>query len=150
MITRIVATVCALCFAVPAAAVASHGSEPPNAQGPYGLAPVAPPPLTAEAEGPYGLAPVTGPPHSAKPKGPYGLAPVATPPLTAKAKGPYGLTLVANGRPITSARTAHAIATARRDGETAWRIAAICEAALLAAIAFGSLYVVRRGPHIAT
>jgi hypothetical protein len=149
MITRIVASVCALCFAVPAAAVASHGSEPPNAQGPYGLAPVSPPPLTAEAEGPYGLAPVTTPPLTAKARGPYGLAPVTTSPLTAKARGPYGPTPV-TGRPITSARTAPAAATARGDGETAWRIVAICEAALLAAVAFGSLYVVRRAPRVAT
>lgn len=149
MVTRRIATgVCALCFAIPSAAVASAGTNPPIAQGPYGISDVNGAPIAAEAKGPYGPTLVTGAPILAKAKGPYGIAPATGTPIFAKAKGPYGVTPV-NGPPITAGATVHPAAVTRSDSTTAWRIAAICEAALLAAVALG-LHLVRRAPRLVT
>jgi hypothetical protein len=147
---RIVTSVCALCLATPAAAVASPATAPPQVRGPYGVAPVTGPPSTAKAKGPYGVAP-TGPRTTAVVRGPYGVTPTTGPALTAKAKGPYGVT------PVTAASapargTSHRRAVADSASPTAWRTAAIGEAALLAALAIAALALVagrRRGPRMA-
>jgi hypothetical protein len=52
---RIVTSVCALCFAIPATA----GASP--AQGPYGLSTAAAPQDGVKAKGPYGLSTATAP-----------------------------------------------------------------------------------------
>jgi hypothetical protein len=152
MVTRrIVTSVCALCLASPAAAVASQGPEPSKAQGPYGITSVAGPDIIAKAKGPYGIT-VSGPAITAKAKGPYGVTVATGPALTAKAKGPYGIT-PATGPALTAGATTHPAAAARSDSTTAWRIAAISEAALLAAVALGSLALVagrRRAPRMVT
>lgn len=150
MVTRRIATsVCALCLAVPSAAVASPGTDTPLAQGPYGIASVTGPPSTAEARGPYGITPVTGSPRSAEAKGPYGITSVTGSAIFAKAEGPYGITPVTGPR-VSADATAHPTATARSDNTTAWRILAICEAALLAAVAIVSVHLVRRAPRMVT
>jgi hypothetical protein len=153
MVTRrIVTSACALCLAVPAAAVASPGTVPQKARGPYGITPATGAPTSAKAKGPYGIPPRTGPSITAVAKGPYGVTPVTGPPMTAKATGPYGITPL-TGPPATAGATAHSAATARDTSTTGWRIAAIGEAGLLAALALGSVALVatrRRAPHIAT
>ena len=153
MVTRrIVTSVCALCLATPAAALASPGPDPPKAKGPYGITSATGPPLTAVARGPYGISPIAGPDIIAKARGPYGVTPVTGPPTTAKVKGPYGITPV-TAPPATAGRTAHPAATARSSSRTGWRIVAISEAALLAAIALGSASLLaarRRAPRMVT
>ena len=74
MITRrIVTTVCALCFAVPAAAGASPAQNPPIVGSGHAVH------GAATAKGPYGIAPVTSPQDAATAKGPYGIAPATAP-----------------------------------------------------------------------
>ena len=135
MVTRrIVTSVCALCLAIPAAAVASPGTDQPKAQGPYGVTPVPGAPTAATAKGPYGVAPVPGSQ------------------ITAEAKGPHGITPV-NAGSITASGTAHRAAAARSDSTAGWRIVALCEAALLAAVALGAVQLVaarRRAPRMVT
>ena len=55
---RIVASACALCLAIPAAASASPATDPPN---------------LVKAEGPFGMTLATDPPNLVKAKGPYGM-----------------------------------------------------------------------------
>jgi len=109
---RIVVGVCTLSLAIPAAAGASAGTNPPSDRGgtgppstvspkdPYGTALGGPPSTpygnpaagttgTVKAKGPYGV-PATGGPATVKAKGPYGRSP-AGPTSTVKAKGPYGI-----------------------------------------------------------
>ena len=127
LIRRIVMSVCALCLASPAAALASP------AKGPYGVAPAGPR-LTGQVKGPYGVTPVPGQDIIAKAKGPYGLAPVT-------------------GAPARGGGTSQAAAGARSASPTAWRVVAICEAALLAALALAGAALVagrRRAPQMAT
>jgi len=152
VIRRIVTGVCALCLVTPAAAIASPGTDSPKAQGPYGVAAVPGPPLTAKAKGPFGVKPATGPVLTAKVKGPYGVTPATGPVLTAKVKGPYGATSV-TGPAITAGRTTQPAAGARSDATTGWRTAAISEAALLAALALGFVGLAgarRRAPRMVT
>ena len=55
---RIVASACALCLAIPAAASASPATDPPNlvnAKGPYGMTLATDPPNLVKAIGPYGM-----------------------------------------------------------------------------------------------
>src|SRR3954465_15099731 len=74
VIRRIVGSVCALCLAAPAGAVASPGTDPPLPRGPYGVTAVTGPPSNARvAKGPYGVTSVTGPLSAARAKGPYGV-----------------------------------------------------------------------------
>ena len=132
MLTRLIVTgVCALCFAIPAVADASTATVPPNAKGLYGPA-------------------ATGPPNTVKAKGLYG--PAATgPPNTVKAKGLYGP--AATDSDDTSGVTAQAAGASGRDGTNDWRIAAISEAALLAALALASALLLsarRRAPRLGT
>jgi hypothetical protein len=134
VIRRIVTGVCAVCLATPAVAVASPGTDPPKAQGPYGITVVTGPPPTATAKGPYGLA-AAGPPIAAEPKGPYGVVPPG-PQSTAIATGPYGVTTATRG-PVAGRSTTHPGAVAVGDVSSDWRVAAIGEAALLAALALG-------------
>ena len=145
LIRRIVMSVCAVCLASPAAALASP------AKGPYGVAPAGPR-LTGQVKGPYGVTPVPGQDIIAKAKGPYGVTAAGGPTLTAKAKGPYGLAPV-TGAPARGGGTSQAAAGARSASPTAWRVVAICEAALLAAFALAGAALVagrRRAPHMAT
>jgi hypothetical protein len=148
---RIVTSVCALCLASPAAAVAAPGTSPPSAKGRNGIAPVTGPPL-AKAKGPYGATPITAAPAAAQARGPYGVTPTG-PPL-AKAKGPYGATPITGAVAATAAAgTSHPAAGARNASPTAWRVVAIGEAALLAALALAAMALVagrRRTPHMVT
>ena len=145
---RIVTGVCALCFVLPAAADATTG--PPTALGPYGITPAGPP-STVNAKGPYGTIPATGPPSTVKAQGPYGITP-AGPPSTVIAKGPYGITPVTGTQDATAA-SVHAAGASGREGSNGWRTAAICAAALIAALALGStllLPVRRHGARMVT
>jgi hypothetical protein len=148
-IRSIVVGACALCLAIPAAAVASPGTDQPK--GPYGVTAATGPSITAKAEGPYGVMPDTGPATVAKAKGPYGVMPETGPTTVAKAKGPYGVT-PATGLATVAGATAHPAATARSDDTAAWRIVALCEAALLAAFALAAAHLVprRRAPRLVT
>jgi hypothetical protein len=64
---RIVATACALCLAIPAAAGASQATDPPK---------------LVEAKGPYGMTLATDPPNLVKAIGPFGMT----------SKGPHATT----------------------------------------------------------
>jgi hypothetical protein len=139
-IRRIATSACALCLAIPATAVAAPGANPPEARGPYGT-PVTGAPALAEPKGPYGSTPAIGAPALAEPKGPYGSTQTTGAPVLAQAKGPYGSTPAA-GAPLAAGRTTHAAAGPRSDALTAWRAAAIAEAALLAAVTLASMGVV--------
>ena len=130
---RIVTSVCALCFVLPAAADATPGTGPPTALGPYGI--------TA----------ATGPAATAKARGPYGITPAGAP-STVKARGPYGIT-PATGARDTTAASVHAAGASGRESSNGWRTAAICAAALIAALALGStllLPVRRHGARMVT
>ena len=146
-IRRLVTSVCVLCLGFPAAAVASPGASPSKAQGPYGIAPNAGAPGLAKAIGPYGSTPVTAGADLAKARGPYGSTSVTAGPDLADAKGPYGST-PATRLPVTAGVTTGSDAAVRGDGVTGWRIVAILEAAMLAAIALGSLCVVSAGGRV--
>jgi hypothetical protein len=148
---RIVMSACALCLAIPAAAVASPGTDPPKAQGPYGTTSVTGPAIAGKAKGPYGVTVVTRGPVPDQAKGPYGVTVDNGPALTAKAKGPYGVTPVTG--PPAAAAGSHAAAAASGNDADDWRIVALGEAALLAALAFGGVALVagrRREPRIVT
>jgi hypothetical protein len=161
MLTRRIAVgACALCLAIPAAAGASEGTNPPNgkhaegtpstikAKGPYGIRPTGPP-STVQAKGPYGVPP-TGPRSTVTVKGPYGTAPTdARSAVTAK--GPYGIP--ATGPPSTVKDNGPVSGTPLRDDTEGWRTAAISEAALLAALLLGLALVLparRRAAHTVT
>jgi hypothetical protein len=150
MLTRRIAiSVCTLCLAIPAAAGASPGTNPPRAKGPYGI-PAAGPPSTVKAKGPYGNPPA-GPPSTFKAKGPYGNLP-AGPPSTVKARGPYGIP-PGTGLQNTTAASVHGGGASRRDSANDWRTAAISEAALLAAVLLGWALLLparRRAPRMVT
>ena len=91
------------------------------------------------------------PPAHPLAEGPYGISSTTGPPATAKAKGPYGVT-PATGLATVAAATAHPAATPRSDDTAAWRIVALCEAALLAAFALAAAHLVprRRAPRLVT
>jgi hypothetical protein len=143
MLTRRIAiSVCTLCLAVPAAAGASEGTNPPNGNPAEGA------PSTVTAQDPYGK-PLGGPPSTpygnpaagarapstVKAKGPYGIPPTG-PPSAVKAKGPYGIP-ASTGSQSTTAASIHGSGTPLRDDTNGWRTAAISEAALLAALLLG-------------
>jgi hypothetical protein len=143
---RIITSVCALCLAFPAGAVASPGTDPPKPQGPYGVTAGTAAPNSAKVKGPYGITPSTRAPVGATVRGPYGVTPDIGAPINATVKGPYGVTPVA-------ATTVTAHRATGSDTTNEWRIVAISEAALLAALALGSAGLVagrRRAPHMAT
>ena len=147
---RIVTSVCALCFVLPAAADATPGTGPPTALGPYGITAATGPAATAKARGPYGITPA-GAPSTVKARGPYGITP-AGPPSTVKARGPYGITPVTGARDTTAA-SVHAAGASGRESSNGWRTAAICAAALIAALALGStllLPALRHGARMVT
>ena len=130
---RIVTSVCALCFVLPAAADATPGTGPPTALGPYGITAATGPAATVKANGPYGISP-------------------AGPPSTVKANGPYGITPV-TGAQDTTAASVHAAGASGRESSNGWRTAAIWAAALIAALALGStllLPVRRHGARMVT
>jgi hypothetical protein len=120
---RIATTACALCFAVPAAAGASPAQDPPIGGAGHVHGPT-------KAKGPYGIAQTTGAQGPTKAKGPYGIAPTTGAQGVTKAKGPYGMA------PATV--PARATVVSYGDDTTGWRIAALSEGALLAALALGS------------
>jgi hypothetical protein len=151
---RIVISACALCLAVPAAAGASPATDPPKAEGPPGIAAPTDPQQVVKAEGPYGAtAPdpqnvvkakgpygvtvSTNPQHVVKAEGPYG-ATAPDPQNVVKAKGPYGATVSTNPQTATGSTT-HAASASSHDNSNDWRTAAIAQAALLAALALGSV-----------
>jgi hypothetical protein len=154
---RIATTLCALCFAAPAAAGASPAQDAPvggsaptvhattKAKGPYGIAPATALQDTTKAKGPYGIAPATGPQDTTKAKGTYGIAPATGPQDTTKAKGPYGIA------PATG--PAHATVASHGGDTNDWRTAALSEGALLAAFALGSALLLqtrRSAPRMGT
>jgi hypothetical protein len=154
---RIATTACALCFAVPAAAGASPAQDPPiggpghtvhgatQAKGPYGIAPATGPQDATQANGPYGIAPATGPQDATQAKGPYAVAPATGAQGVTEAKGPYGMA------PATA--PARAPVASYGDDTTGWRIAALSEGALLAALALGSALLLqarRSAPRMGT
>jgi hypothetical protein len=116
---RIVISACALCLAVPAAAGASPATDPPKAEGPPGITAPTDPQQVVEAEGPYG-------------------ATAPDPQNVVKAKGPYGATVSTNPQTATGSTT-HAASASSHDNSNDWRTAAIAQAALLAALALGSV-----------
>jgi hypothetical protein len=136
---RIATTVCALCFAVPAAAGASPAQDAPvGGSGPTVHA-------TAKAKGPYGIAPATALQDTAKAKGPYGVAPATGLQDITKAKGPYGV--------ASATVSARSTVAAHGDDTNDWRTAALSEAALLAALALGSALLLqtrRSAPRMGT
>jgi hypothetical protein len=135
---RIVATACALCLAIPAAAGASPATDPPKlvkAKGPYGVTLATDPANLVKATGPYGMT-TTDLPKLVKAKGPYGTTLATDPPNLVKAIGPYGMTT--KGPYATTQTTPHAASASTHDGTSDWRTAAISEAALLAALALGA------------
>jgi len=134
MLTRRIATsVCTLCLAIPASAVASPATNPSGVKGPFGNPPTGPP-STVKAKGPFGTPP-PGPRRPVKPRGPYGLS---------SGTGPQNAT----------AASVHGGGASRHDGANGWRTAAISEAALLAAVLLGSALLLaparRRVPRVVT
>ena len=97
-----------------------------------------------QGQGPYGTTTATYP-DLVKAKGPYGTT-TATYPNLVEAKGPYGTTVAASTQRTTGATAtppAPRPATASND----WRTAAISEAALLAALALGSAWLLSARRH---
>ena len=150
---RIVASACALCLAIPAAASASPATDPPNlvkAEGPFGMTLATDPPNLVNAKGPYGMT-TTDLPKVVKAKGPYGTTLATDPPNLVKAIGPFGMTTTVPQ--ATTPTTPHAASASNHDATDNWRTAAISEAALLAALALGSALVLtprRRAPRLGT
>jgi hypothetical protein len=167
MVTRrIVISACALSLAIPAAAGASPATDAPKAKGPYGITSTTYPnlikakgpagmtpasyPKLVKAKGPYGTTPASYP-KLVKAKGPYGTTPASYPNLVA-AKGPYGTTVAASTQHATVGTT-RPVGASVRDDANSWRTAAVSEAALLAALAFGSVLLLlarRRPPRLGT
>jgi hypothetical protein len=144
---RIAAAACALCFAVPAAAGASPAQDPPTANGTHGVTAAVPQDVVA-AKGPYGVTAAV-PQDVVAAKGPYGVT-AAVPQDVVAAKGPYGAT-AAVSQDVVKAEAHKAGASGGNDAND-WRVAAISEAALLAAMALGSALVLtarRRDPRLA-
>jgi hypothetical protein len=151
MLTRRIATsVCTLCLAIPASAVASPATNPSGVKGPFGNPPTGPP-STVKANGPFGKA-ATGPPSTVKAKGPFGTPPTG-PRRPVKPRGPYGISS-GTGPQNATAASVHGGGASRHDGANGWRTAAISEAALLAAVLLGSALLLaparRRVPRVVT
>jgi hypothetical protein len=127
MLTRRIATsACALCLIVPALAGAQPIHDPPAAT-------PASPQSTARVMGPSGATTPTSPQSTARAMGPSGATTPTSPQSTARAMGPSGTTKASPRAAIVS----------EGDGTNGWRIAAVSEAALLAALALGSALIVR-------
>jgi hypothetical protein len=143
---RIVISACALCIAVPSAASASAATDPPKPAGPYGITTAIDASTIVRAKGPYGTTATIDPTTIVKAKGPYGTTPTIDPTTSVKAKGPYGVTLKTHPQNTTRA-TAHPTSASTSDGINDWRTAAISEAALLAALALGSAWLLSARRH---
>jgi hypothetical protein len=145
MLTRRIATsACALCLIVPALAGAQPSHDPPAAtpaspqstarvMGPFGATTPASPQSTARVVGPSGATTPASPQSTARVMGPSGATTPASPHTTARVMGPSG---------TTKASPRAAIVT-DGDGTNGWRIAAVSEAALFAALALGSALILR-------
>jgi hypothetical protein len=145
MLTRRIATsACALCLIVPALAGAQPIHDPlaatptspqgtARAIGPSGATTLTSPQGTARAIGPSGATTPTSPQSTAMVMGPSGATTPTSPHSTAMVMGPSGTVKASPRAAIVS------------DGESTngWRIAAVSEAALLAALALGSALIVR-------
>jgi hypothetical protein len=123
---RIAASACALCLIVPALAGAQPIHDPPAAT------PTSPQ-STARVMGPSGTTNPTSPRSTAGLMGPSGTTNPTSPRSTAGLMGPSGTTKAA----------AHAAVASDGDATDGWRIAAVSEAALFAALALGSALILR-------
>jgi hypothetical protein len=150
MRTRLITTTaCVLCLALPAAAGASPATDQPTAKGPYGITTATGPQDTVKAHGPYGITTATGPQDTVKAHGPYGMTTATRLQDTVKANGPYGMTTATDSQHSTVDRAGASVT----DGTNDWRAAAILEAALLAAVGFGSALLLpaqRRARRVGT
>jgi hypothetical protein len=161
---RIVMSACALCIAVPSAAVASAAADPPQPAGPYGVTATIDPSAIVKAKGPYGTTATIDPKTILKAKGPYGTTATIDPKTILKAEGPYGTTATIDPKTIVKARgpygatlkadpqhtpraSAHPASASNGDGINDWRTAAISEATLLAALALGSVWLLSARRH---
>jgi hypothetical protein len=125
MFTRRIATsACALCLIVPALAGAQPSHDPPAAT-------PASPQSTARVMGPSGAMTPASPQSTATVMGPSGAITATSPQSTATVMGPSGATKASPRAAIVS----------DGDGTNGWRIAAVSEAALLAALALGSALI---------
>ena len=91
-------------------------------------------------------------PKVVKAKGPFGMTP-ATYPKLVNAKGPFGMTPAPRPQDTAIGATAQAAGASGREAMSGWRIAAMSEAALLAALALGSALLLlarRRPPRLGT
>jgi hypothetical protein len=89
-------------------------------------------------------------PKVVKAKGPFGMTP-ATYPKLVNAKGPFGMTPAPSPQDTAIGATAQAAGASGREAMSGWRIAAMSEAALLAALALGSALLLsarRRPPRL--
>jgi hypothetical protein len=141
---RIAASACALCLIVPALAGAQPIHDPPAAtptspqstarvMGPSGTTNPTSPRSTAGLMGPSGTTNPTSPRSTAELMGPSGTTNPTSPRSTAGLMGPSGTTKAA----------AHAAVASDGDATDGWRIAAVSEAALFAALALGSALILR-------
>ena len=108
-------------------------------------------PKLVKAKGPFGMTPATYP-KLVKAKGPFGMTP-ATYPKLVNAKGPFGMTPAPSPQDTAIGATAQAAGASGREAMSGWRIAAMSEAALLAALALGSALLLtarRRAPGLGT
>jgi hypothetical protein len=150
---RIAVSACALCLAVPAAAGAqsNHGAVTP--MGPYRAAQVASVQGAVTPMGPYRAAKVASVHGAVTPMGPYRAAKVAGVEGAVTPMGPYRAAKVASvqgavtpmGPYVATKATgpAQAAVTSDGNGTDGWRIAAVIEAALFAALALGSVLILR-------
>jgi hypothetical protein len=119
-----------------------------KAKGPFGMTPATYPKLV-KAKGPFGMTPATYP-QLVKAKGPFGMT-RATYPKLVNAKGPFGMTPAPSSHDTAIGATAQATGASGREAMSGWRIAAMSEAALLAALALGSALLLsarRRPPRL--
>jgi hypothetical protein len=140
---RIAVSACALCIAIPSAANASAPTDPPKPVGPYGISATIDPSTIVKAKGPYGSTLKNDPPNLVKANGPYGTTTTIDPSTIVEAKGPYGSTL----KDDPQRATAHPASVSSSDGTNDWRTAAVSEAALLAALALGSAWLLSARRH---
>jgi hypothetical protein len=116
-----------------------------KSRGMYGITLATSPQDTVKSRGMYGVTTATSPQDTVKAKGLYGITTATSPQDTVKAKGMYGITTAG----ASQSTTAHAASGSDGDGANGWRIAAVSEAALLAALALGSVLLLparRRAP----
>jgi hypothetical protein len=121
---RIIAGVCALALAVPAVASARPGFDPPVA---YGGPSVAPSHIVSQGDTKYDVTPTYA----------DSVSSLSATQLAAA----YGTT-----KPKTTP-VASPVAGSTDDNTDGWRIAAVAEAGLLAAMAAAGAFVARKRPH---